>query len=308
VIRAFIMQHGINFINDPEFYNQLLNDLTAYGKIEEKGSYDEICSSNVFRLLPHQIFLRYYMSPNNPFYNMLIFHSTGLGKTCAAVSIAEAHLRMRTGVGLNKINVILPRALVNEFKNEVHRILLPSIDVGKAVLEGERQCTGLSYMNYHINDNDRDKAKHLAAVIESHYNIITYDKFVNQVAQLSDEQIKAEFNFSVFIIDEFHNLRDYDTLSPEEELEYNLNANTEDGKANVAKIRRLDTIKRILRHTTRVKLILLSATPMFDNADDIRAVVNLFRLNLKEEEINYSHLKKSICKITYPVQSRTLPT
>ena len=42
-----------------------------------------------FELDPHQIFLKNYISPDTPYNGILIFHGTGVGKTCSAISIAE---------------------------------------------------------------------------------------------------------------------------------------------------------------------------------------------------------------------------
>ena len=40
-------------------------------------------------LLPHQQWLANYIGPKTPYKGMLIYHETGTGKTCTAITIAE---------------------------------------------------------------------------------------------------------------------------------------------------------------------------------------------------------------------------
>ena len=54
-----------------------------------KNYRDEMCGKERIMLRSQQLFLRNYINPNTPYKNILIFHGTGTGKTCAAVAIAE---------------------------------------------------------------------------------------------------------------------------------------------------------------------------------------------------------------------------
>ena len=55
----------------------------------ERRSFEQICNSKEFKLLPQQKLLKNYLSINTPYNSLLIFHGTGVGKTCTAISIAE---------------------------------------------------------------------------------------------------------------------------------------------------------------------------------------------------------------------------
>ena len=44
------------------------------------------------KLQKQQTFLKNYINPITHYKNLLIFHGTGAGKTCSAISIAENHL------------------------------------------------------------------------------------------------------------------------------------------------------------------------------------------------------------------------
>ena len=61
------------------------------------GITQKLCTSIETQLLPQQQLLGTYLAPNTPYNGLLIFHGTGVGKTCTAITIAEpvsyTHLR-----------------------------------------------------------------------------------------------------------------------------------------------------------------------------------------------------------------------
>jgi intein/homing endonuclease len=72
---------------DPDFYREIHNKKEFYinrqSKIseDEKKNPDAICrSGDKFRLLPHQKLLKNLISPDTPYNNLLVMHSTGSGK------------------------------------------------------------------------------------------------------------------------------------------------------------------------------------------------------------------------------------
>ena len=89
------------------------------------------------------------------------------------------------------------------------------------------------------------------------------------VDDLFKKQISEKFSNCVIIIDEVHNIKE---------------GGKKDGKIV------LIALKFILKHTRNLRLILLSATPMFNEAPEIIDLINLLRLNdnralLKKKEI-----------------------
>ena len=54
----------------------------------------ENCSrtSKDFKLQSFQLFLRRILSADSPVRNMLLFHGTGVGKTCTAIQVAEEYI------------------------------------------------------------------------------------------------------------------------------------------------------------------------------------------------------------------------
>ena len=75
-----------------EDFNQKIYEKKEFRdtEIKEKIDYNKIdLHKKEFILEPHQLFLKNYISPDTPYNGILIFHQTGVGKTCTAISIAE---------------------------------------------------------------------------------------------------------------------------------------------------------------------------------------------------------------------------
>mgnify|MGYP003324341495 CR=1 FL=1 len=77
------MNREINTIgsksNDFKLQNENYN-------IETRG--DELCNAS-FELAPHQYFVKNFMSNNTPYNSILLFHGTGVGKTCSSLLISD---------------------------------------------------------------------------------------------------------------------------------------------------------------------------------------------------------------------------
>ena len=63
-----------------------------------------------FTLEAHQIFLKNYISPDTPYNGILIYHGTGVGKTCSAISIAEGFKKT-----LKDFNLSLSYAIMYQY-------------------------------------------------------------------------------------------------------------------------------------------------------------------------------------------------
>ena len=218
---------------------------------------DQTCIKSIFdyKLLPHQNFLSNFINPHTPYNGVLIFHGTGVGKTCASIQIAERFkdqvLKYNT-----KIYIVLPGpTLEKNFKDEL---------IGP--------CTNNVYLSQntsYINKTDIKKAK---LKIFEYYEIITYKKLLRKVLGekikdnskeykkdehgniLRDISVNRIINLSntIIIVDEAHNLSDNDY-----------------GKS----------LQTIINHnkSENLKIILLTATPMRNLASDIVFLLNLIR-------------------------------
>lgn len=251
-----------------------------YGKLEK--NYDKTseakCSLTNFTLTPNQMFIKGFMSPVTPYNSLLLFHSVGVGKTCTAISIAEQYHEIYE----KKILVILSSTLIDNFKKQIFDITKYDMKNNTANL-----CVGTKYPDMVIDKNKMDKEtleKKINKLINEKYQFIGYkelailmDKIKNKIEQfevhndpekvekLFNERLSEIFSDRLLIIDEAHNLR-----NP-----------SETGKKQIS-----TAFKTLLRHVSNVKLVLLTATPMFNNAKEIVWTLNLLLTNDKRPEIS----------------------
>ena len=187
-----------------------------------------------FNLKPYQRMLSAYMSPKTPYSSLLLFHATGTGKTCTAITIA----RQFTNTFSKPPLVIFPSTLLeSNFQKEV-------------------QWCG---------DKSEDEAMgwEFRGAIEFANIVKKIEDEAGSNKVLLNEMLKDAFSNRVIIVDEAHNLRSNET----------------DKKQVPPKL------MRVLRIAQNIKLILMTATPMFDSAREIVFLLNLLMANDNRPEI-----------------------
>ena len=243
--------------------NALLNEMNT---IEDK------CNVNFFELAPHQILLKNLLSKNTQYNGILIFHGVGVGKTCSGVSIAENF----KDIYAKKEN----RTIILSSKN---------IQIGwkKTIYDSKKhsnQCTGDTYETY--EKDEEESSKQGLKKIKKYYEMYGYGSFANKVKKLIETRtknisktdiknrlliekqcIKEIYSNRVLIIDEAHNIRGEE------------GANSDDVR---------DTIKyisKVIEYSDNLKLILLTANPMFNISSEIVWILNMLLLNDKRKPI-----------------------
>ena len=221
-----------------------------------------------FNLSPNQQFLSNYINPKTPYNGILLYHGTGVGKTCSSITIAEGFLRQAIEM---PIYILLNPSIKASFRKNI-------FDVTK-LRDNKPQCTGMKYMEdlEMVGTKEFDLLdKNVKKLIRSRYNFLGYIEFANMFSKIKRKieqnftedlvdsvflkEIKAKFSNCVIIIDEVHNIK-------------------EGGKKEGKIV--LQALKFILANTVNLRLILLSATPMFNEASEIVDLINLLRLNDK---------------------------
>ena len=234
----------------------LRGEIKNYTQLSELREQSCKKSSSDFQLQPQQKFLSNFINPDTPYRGVLIFHGTGVGKTCAAIQIAEKFKDQVDKYNTKIYIVVSGPALEQNFKDE---------------LMGN--CTGDTYItktdDASIPDNELKKGK---ALVYQYYEIITYKKLLRKVLgekirsqskeYIRDESGKVirekssnqinELSNTIIIVDEAHNISGNDY-----------------GQA----------LKRIVhnKNSKNLKLVLLTATPMRNSAVDIVFLINLLR-------------------------------
>ena len=220
----------------------------------------QLPTDKYYQLHPHQTFLKKWVSPDTRNRSILLFHSVGVGKTCTAIQIAENFKGLRAGkselLKLPMIVVIRPKTLEGNFKTQLY-------DPATRDADGEHllQCTGDTYdpADHRLLSNEECERRAMR-LIGKVYDEYAPGKFANDVEKIAGDRhaIAKEFSDRVIIVDEVHKLR--------------LSSDTQEKKV-------VDMLTLIATHAKGVKLILLSATPMFNRADEIWDLMHLLYLN-----------------------------
>ena len=225
-----------------------------------------------FELTSTQKFLKRFLNPRNPYRSILLFHGTGVGKSCSAVSIAEGYIPELKKVG-KKVYVLMNPSVKESFrKNIFSKLKLESGDV-------EEQCTRDTYLKgVKLTDKNKFKVgKSIDSQINQTYDFMGYLQFANMLEKKTEKITKRDdlttedkkeritkyihqvFSDSVIIIDEVHNIKQ------------------SGGSKDTKKITK--ALELVLTKAENVKLILLTATPMFDTPQEIVYILNLLLLN-----------------------------
>lgn len=276
-----------------KFYPYL--DEIDFGQLLDKYEFKDDLKREYIYQEPRQLFLSKYLSKNTIYDNLLVYWKTGTGKTAVAITIAESFKEYVSNMGKKILILTKNENIEKNFRNE----LITEISKNEYLSDTERE--NLLY-------GDSNKYKQLKSNVNRRINKIydfrTYRTFVNQVIGMKEFQKDTyglsmkkkqrdtkgqevrktvtsskgltNLNNTLIIIDEAHNIKSGDF--------YN-------------------ALKSILEKSVNYRLVLLTATPMFDTSKDIVSIANILNIN------NPSKLIKSdkIMKKTQP-ESELLKT
>jgi len=223
---------------------------------------DKLCNA-VMELSTYQTVIRNFLSNDTPYNGLLLFHGLGTGKTCSAITVAEEHRKFLKQSGLPRFIYVLGGGNIqSNFKKQFFQ-------ESNLTKQGEewsyKGCVGNALLR-EINANDMTKEmiiEKINELIHRHYRFMGYRKFANYIQQLKHVE---DLEHSMIVIDEAHNIKDE--------------------SKGFTPSRALDLVTR----KTTVKLLLLSATPMFNDPAEIVWILNLLNRNDKRYEIKESDL------------------
>ena len=152
----------------------------------------EACSaeSSVFKLQPHQRFLRRVLSPDAPTQSLLMVHGTGTGKTCTAIQIAEEFI-VRPEFQNKTVFVLASQSVQENFRNQIFDVSSVEMDSQGELLS--KQCTGRRYLDIlqrmksqplkWSDQVGREKImKSASKIIDEFYEFWGYVEFGNELA------------------------------------------------------------------------------------------------------------------------------
>lgn len=249
-----------------EFYDHKYPERDSIKEYKNVKEYrDKICARS-FALFEHQALLSNFINPDTHYKGLLVFQGTGTGKTCGGIAIAEKFKPMVQKYG-TKILVLVPGPLIKE--NWRQSLLT---------------CTGNEYLKdfdktVHLDDLEKQKIeKNAINIALQYYKFMSYRSFYKKVlgekivekVKTDDDKLKKTFrknkegdferdlavdrisqlNNTLVVVDEAHRLT---------------------GNAYG------EALMKIIKNSTNLKILLLTATPMKNLADDITELLNFIR-------------------------------
>ena len=249
-----------------EFYYHQIKPRDKMKTYEEIKNYrDQICKGT-FKLREQQAIISNFFNPNTQYSGLLIMHGTGTGKSCTAISIAEQFKDQ------NK-------------KYDTKIYILTFGPNGRETIKNELLfCTGETYLKNKEKLNQMtaaeiDREKKIAINIAlQNYKILSYKTFYKKVLgeKITEKDVNKDnkskskyrrneegelerelvierisnMNNSLLIVDEAHNL-----------------TGNEYGEA----------LKKIIKESENLRVLLLTATPMKNLADNIIDLLNFIK-------------------------------
>jgi hypothetical protein len=153
--------------------------------IEEQAN--KLCDAD-FDLVPHQIFVKNFLSFQTPYNSLMLYHGLGTGKTCSAISVSE---EMRTY--MNQLG-ISQRIIVVASPNVQENFKLQLFDERKLkLIDGLwnlRACTGNKYLKeinpMNMKGLSKEKVvRQIKRIINNSYLFLGYTEFSNYVSRIS---------------------------------------------------------------------------------------------------------------------------
>ena len=246
-------------------FRQFVDRTRAVRKLRETS---ETCGvlNQEFRLTLQQMFLKAYVSPATPYSGLLLFHSVGTGKTCSAITIADQFPHKRVYV------LVWQDSLKESFRQQIFDASKIAVNADTGAVSS-RQCTGSRYLPPDLRMYTADEVReHAYRAIQERYKFIGMIEFANYVSKVLKEYMGRQklsdvFDDSVFVIDEAHHLRSNADLKFVPPM-----------------------IEAVIRSCRNVRLLLLTATPMFNSPTDLVGLLNLLLLNDKRPTLQESDL------------------
>jgi hypothetical protein len=252
------------------------------GEIKDVNEYSKIvCKKNKsFELSPHQEFIKRFISYNTPYNGILLFHGLGSGKTCSAIGITEAYRAYSKYIhNFKKIIIIASPNVQENFKLQLFDpSKLTNINNNWSM----NGCLGNSLLDelnaYQINTLKKEEIIiKIQKLISNYYEFTGYIEFANKIQKcivmkeggindlLTEKKLKTEFEDTLIVIDEVHNIR--------------MNTDMKNDK-KVAK-----SLFQLVSYVKYLKMIFLTGTPMYNDPKEILFILNILNINDNRSKI-----------------------
>ena len=300
--------------SDNDFLYPNLNDINFNIKIAEKKEfndtkYDGTIHQNIkdyadmlakadFELSPHQMFVKNFMSSQTPYNSLLLYHGLGTGKTLSAIGVCEEMRNYMKQMGITKrIIIVASENVQDNFRLQIFDERKLQLIDGIWTLKGagaigNKLLKEINPMN--MKGIPKEKiVNQIKNLINTYYIFLGYGQFANYIiktiqydeeveknimktneknqkkeSNLGDVKIiltkrivrklRNEFDNRLIVIDEVHNIR-----------------KTEDNENKKVAL----NLELLVKAAKNMRLLLLSATPMYNSYKEIIWLLNLMNMN-----------------------------
>ena len=255
---------------------------------------------NEFELTPVQRFVGRFLSPQCPYQSALLYHGVGVGKTCAAITVAENYLR---SYPRRQVIIVAPRNIQPGFRRTIFDDEALKVPEDDSMPNQAKGCTGNMYLKRTGTEFERDQGvivRRVTQSINTRYVFMGYIQFHRMIddllkrvpkgleedaaAEQRDRILRREFSGRLVIIDEAHNLRDNPAESAEDATD-NPGGDTELTESQAGK-KLTPSLMKVLGAAEGMKLVLMSGTPMYNSYKEIIFLLNLLLLNDKKATLS----------------------
>ena len=267
-------------LNDPNFNAKIASKLEFSlfkynGTIQDLEEYSDKLSKLPFELSPHQYFIKNFLSPSTPYNSILLFHGLGTGKTCSAIGIAEEERDFIKN--MNSFKPIIIVATPNVQENFMLQLFNENDLKNEDGYWTSSSCVGNKFIQEVNPTNIKDVSKavirtQIKGIISKYYKFMGYEQFSSKIEEFvasSDgdkmrlvKSLQKYFDGRLIIFDEIHH------------------ASEDTEKKNISK-----NLMLLVKLAT-IKMVLLTATPMFNTCKEIIWIINLMNLNDKRSKIS----------------------
>jgi superfamily II DNA or RNA helicase len=301
-------------LNDPNFNIKIaekkeFNDTKYDGEIHKsiKEHADALANAD-FELSPHQAFVKNFLSFQTPYNSLLLYHGLGSGKTCSAIGVSEEMRDYLKQMGMSR------RIIIVASENVQDNFRLQLFDERKLKLVDGlwniKACTGnklLKEINpMNMKGIPREKViSQIKALINNSYLFLGYGQFANYIIKTMHYDEEDEYEKPKFKKGEKKNPGEKNKIQALQEIDISLNKETIKRIRNefdnrliiideVHNIRITDDnenkkvaifLEYLVKAAENLRLLFLSATPMYNSYKEIIWLLNIMNINDKRAKI-----------------------
>ena len=272
-------------IQDP-YFNKKLSSKTEFQSTKLPLILKENKTNKNFRLSNAQRFAKNFISESTPYNGILLWHEVGVGKTCAGISIAE-NFRAKMRANSKKILILTPsETLQQNWTDEIFNIE-KELNNRSSEEPVNVQCTGTTYASKFANvteENFTQLKRQSKKYINQFYQLLSYNKLAKLVEMNIKQQSWNKINKQKAIIDYIRNEYSNRLIIMDE-----VHVTRESDESSTHKMA-VQYIELIARYAENTKIVLLTATPMYNISSEIVWLMNILLLNDKRAPMRESDI------------------